>query len=133
MSSNPSKSCAPVEHAPIDLIPPVRQVLTETQENEFGNTLQQVVVAFPVLRETSNTKKKRFVWSFAIDADLPNFLVDDNNYQDVLLIWCILQESPCRAKHGAKETSWETIMSSLADQQHHSENVFEGASLITIR
>ena len=32
----------------------------------------------------------------------------------------------------APKTSWETIMSSLADQQHHSENVFEGASLITI-
>ena len=38
MSSNPSELCAPVEHAPIDLIPPVQQVLTETQENEFGNT-----------------------------------------------------------------------------------------------
>ena len=94
---------------------------------------QQVVVAVPVLRETSNTKKKRFVWSFVIDPDLPNFLVDDNNYQDELLIRCVLQESPWRAKHGAKKSSWETIMSSLADQQHHSENVFEGASLITIR
>ena len=131
-SSNPSESCAPVEHAPIDLIPPVQQVLTETQENEFGNTSQQVVVAVLVLRETSNTKKKRFVWSFMIDPDLPNFLVDNNKYQDKLLIRCILQESPWRAKHGAKKTSWETIMSSLADQQHHSENVFEGASLITI-
>ena len=29
--------------------------------------------------------------------------------------------------------SWETIISSFADQQHHSENVFEGASLITIQ
>ena len=120
-SSNLSESCAPVEHAPIDLIPPVPQVLTETQENEFGNTLQQVVVAVPVLRETSNTKKKRFVWSFTIDPDLPNFLVDDNNYQDELLIRCILQESPWSVKHGAKKTSWETIMSSLADQQHHLE------------
>ena len=46
MSLNPSKSCAPVEHAPIDLIPPVPQVLMETQENEFGNTSQQVVVLF---------------------------------------------------------------------------------------
>ena len=64
MSSNPSKSCAPVEHAPIDLIPPVRQVLTETQENEFGNTSQQVVVAVPVLRETSNTKKKEICFVF---------------------------------------------------------------------
>ena len=68
-----------------------------------------------------------------IDPDLPNFLVDNNNYQDELLIRCILQESQWMAKHGAKKTSWETIMSSLADQQHHSENVFEGASLITIR
>ena len=102
MSSNPSESCAPVEHAPIDLIPPVSQVLTETQENEFGNTLQQVVVAVPVLRETSNTQMKRFVWSFVIDPDLPNFLVDDNNYQDELLIRCILQESPWRVKHGTK-------------------------------
>ena len=103
MSLNPSKSCAPVEHAPIDLIPPVPQVLTETQENEFGNALQQVVVAVPVLRETSNTKKKRFVWSIMIDPELPNFLVDDNNYQDKLLIRCILQESPWRVKHGAKK------------------------------
>ena len=71
---------------------------------------------------------KRFVSSFVIDPDLPNFLVDDNNYQDKLLIRCILQESPWRVKHGL----WETIMSSLADQQHHLENVFEGASLITI-
>ena len=124
--SNVTESCAPVEHAPIDLIPPAQQVLPETEENEFGNTLQEVVVAVPVLRETSNTKKKRFVWSFAIDPDLPSFLVDDNNYQDKLLIRCILQESPWRAKHGAKKTSWETIMSSLADQQHRSENVFEG-------
>ena len=68
-----------------------------------------------------------------IDPDLPNFLVDDNNYQDELLIRYILQESPWRVKHGAKKTSWETIMPSLADQQHHSENVFEGTSLITIR
>ena len=86
-----------------------------------------------ILLETSNTKKKRFVWSFTIDPDLPNFLVDDNNYQDELLIRCILQDSPWRAKHGDKETSWETIMSSLADQQHHSKNLFEGASLITIQ
>ena len=49
MSLNVSKSCAPVEHAPIDLISPVPQVLPETQENEFGNTSQQVVVAVPVL------------------------------------------------------------------------------------
>ena len=55
-SSNPNKSCLPVEHAPIDLIPPVQQVLTETEVNEFGNTSQQVVFALPVLRETSNTK-----------------------------------------------------------------------------
>ena len=67
-----------------------------------------------------------------IDPDLPNFLVDNNNYQDELLIRCILQASPWRVKHGAKKTSWETIMSSLADQQQHLENVFEGASLITI-
>ena len=29
-SSSLSESCAPVEHGPIDLIPPVPQVLTET-------------------------------------------------------------------------------------------------------
>ena len=90
-------------HAPIDLIPPVPQVLTETQDNEFGNTLQQVVVAVPVLRESSNTKKKRFVWSFTIDPDLPNFQVDDNNYQEQLLIRFILQASPRRVKIGAKK------------------------------
>ena len=78
-------------------------MLPGTEENEFGSTSQQVVVAVPVLRETSNTKKKRFVWSFTIDPDLPNFLVDNNNYQDELLIRCILQESPWRAKHGAKK------------------------------
>ena len=87
----------------------------------------------PVLRETSNAKKKRFVWSLGIDPDFPNFLVDDNHYQDKLLIRRILQESPWRVKHGAQKTSSETIMSSLADQQHHSKNVFEGASLIKIR
>ena len=132
-SLNISESCAPVEHAPIDLIPPVPQVLPETQENEFGNTSQQVVVAVPVLRETSNAKRKRFVWSLGIDPDFPNFFVDDNHYQDKLLIRHILQESPWRVKHGTQKTSSETIMSTLADQQHHSENVFEGASLITIR
>ena len=101
-SSNVSKSHAPVEQAPIDLIPPVREVLPETEKNEFGSTLQQVVVAVPVLRETSNTKKKRFIWSFMMDPDLPNFLVDNNNYQDKLLIRCIPQESPWTVKHGAK-------------------------------
>ena len=105
MSVNVSKSCAPVEHAPIDFISTVPQVLSETQENESGSTLQQVVVAVPVLRETSNTKKKRFVWSFTIYPDLPNFLVDNNNYQEELLIRCILQESPWRVKHCAKKTS----------------------------
>ena len=100
---NVSKSHAPVEQAPIDLIPPVREVFPGTEENEFGSTSQQGVVAVPVLRETSNTKKKRFVWSFTIDPDLPNFLVDDNNYQDELLIRCILQESPWRVKHGARK------------------------------
>ena len=60
MLSNVSKSCAPVEHAPIDLIPPVPQVLTETQENEFGNTLQQVVVAVPVFREITENAPRHF-------------------------------------------------------------------------
>ena len=126
MSSNHSESGACVEEAPI------QQVFAKEPDNDVARSTDQVVVVVPVLRQTSYPKKKRFIWSFSIDPDLPNFLVDDNNYQDELLIRCIIQESRWRATHGAKKTSWETIMSLLADQQHQLENVFEGASLITI-
>ena len=47
---NVRKSHAPVEQAPIDLIPPVQEVLPGTEENEFGSTSEQVVLAVPVLR-----------------------------------------------------------------------------------
>ena len=50
-----------------------------------------------------------------------------------LLIRCIVQESPWRAKHGAKKTSWESVMSLLGNQQHEFANVFDGATMITIR
>ena len=125
-SSNHSESSACVEEAPI------QQVFSEEPNNNHATTTDQVVVAVPVLTQTSYQKKKRFVWSFSIDPDLPNFLIDDNNYQDKLLIRCIIQESPWWAKHGAKKTSWESVVSLLADQQHQFENIFEGASLITI-
>ena len=111
---------------------PIQQVFSEEPDNDVAATTDQVVVAVPVLTQTSYQKKKRFIWLFSIDPDLLNFLVDDNNYQDELLIRCIIQESPWRAKHGAKKTSWESVMSFLAHQQHQFENVFEGASLITI-
>ena len=94
--------------------------------------MEQVVVAVPVVTQTT-LQKKRFVWSFSIDPDLPNFLVDDNNYQDKLLIRCIVEESPWRAKHGAKKTSWESVMLLLGNQQHELTNVFDGATMITIR
>ena len=126
MSSNHSESGACIEEAPIQL------VFAEEPDNDIARTTDQVVVAVPVLRQTSYPKKKRFVWSFSIDPDLPNFLVDDNNYQDELLIRCIIQESPWRVKHGAKKTSWESVMFLLADQQHQLENIFEGSSLIAI-
>ena len=125
-SSNHSESGARIEDAPIE------QVFAEEPDNDIARTTDQVVVAVPVLRQTSYPKKKRFIWSFSIDPDLPNLLIDDNNYEDELLIRCIIQESPWRAKHGAKKTSWESVMSLLADQQHQFENVFKGASLITI-
>ena len=127
MSSNHSESSAHIEEAHI------QQVFSKEPNNDIARTTDQVVVAVPVLTQTSYQKKKRFIWSFSIDPDLPNFLVDDNNYQDKLLIRCIIQESPWRVKHGAKKTSWESVMSLLADQQHQLENVFKGASLITIR
>ena len=126
MSSNHSESGACIEEAPIQL------VFAEAPDNDIARTTDQVVVAVPVLRQASYPKKKRFVWSFSIDPDLPNFLVDDNNYQDELLIRCIIQESPWTVKHGSKKTSWESVMSLLADQQHQLENIFEGASLIAI-
>ena len=126
-SSNHSVSGVHVEEAPI------QQVFSEEPDNDVAATTDQVVVAVPVPTQTSYQKKKCFIWSFSIDPDLPNFLVDDNNYQDELLISCIIQESPWRAKHGPKKTSWESVMSLLADQQHQFEKVFEGASLITVR
>ena len=96
-SSNHSKSGAHVEEAPI------QQVFVEEPDNDIARSTDQVVVAVPVLRLTSCPKKKRFVWSFSIDPDLPNFLIDDKNYQKELLIRCIIQESPWRAKRGAKK------------------------------
>ena len=126
-SSNHSESGPPIEEASI------QPLLPEEADNDANETSEQVVVAVPVVTQTTLQKKKRFVWSFSIDPDLPNFLVDDNNYQDELLIRCIVQESPWRAKHGAKKTSWESVMSLLANQQHELSNVFDGATMITIR
>ena len=111
---------------------PIQQVFSEEPNDNVAATTDQVVVAVPVPTQTNYQKKKQFIWSFSIDPDLPNFLVDDNNYQDELLIRCIIQESPWRAKHGAKKTSWESVMSLSADQQHQFKKVFEGASLITV-
>ena len=108
-------------------------MLPKEADIDANKTTEQVVVAVPVVTQTTLQKKKRFVWSFSIDPDLPNFLVDDNNYQDELLIRCIIQESPWRAKHGAKNTSWESVMLLLANQQHEFSNVFDGATMITIR
>ena len=125
-SSNHSESSACIEEAPI------QQGFSKEHDNDIARTTDQVVVAVPVLTQAGYQKKKRFIWSFSIDSDLPNFLVDDNNYQDKLLIRCIIQESAWRAKHGAKKTSWESVMSLLADQQNQLEKVFKGASLITI-
>ena len=125
-SSNHSESDRPIEEASI------QPVLTEEADNDANETTEQVVVAVPVVTQTT-LQKKRFVWSFSIDPDLPNFLVDDNNYQDKLLIRCIVQESPWRAKHGAKKTSLESVMLLLANQQHELSNMFDGATMITIR
>ena len=126
MSSNHSESGVCIEEAPI------QQVFSEEPDNDVAATTDQVVVAVPVPTQTSYQKKEWFTWSFSIDPDLPNFLVDDNNYQDELLIRCIIEESSWRVKHGAKKTSWERVMSLLADQQHQFEKEFEGASLITV-
>ena len=126
-SSNHSESGPPVEEASI------QPVLPEEADNDANKTTEQVVVVVPVVTQTTLHKKKRFVWSFSINPDLPNFLVDDNNYQDELLIRCIVQESLWRVKHGAKKTSWESVMSLLANQQHEFANVFDGATMITIR
>ena len=126
-SSNHSESGPPIEEASI------QPVLPEEADNNANETTEQVVVAVPLVTQTTLQKKKRFVWSFSIDPDLPNFLVDDNNYQDELLIRCIVQESPWRAKHGAKKTSWESVMLLLSNQQHELSNVFDGATMITIR
>ena len=68
-SSNHSESGAHIEDAPIQL------VLSEEPDNDIAATTDQVVVAVPVLTQTSYQKKKRFVWSFSIDPDLPNFLI----------------------------------------------------------
>ena len=124
---NHSESGVCVEEAPI------QQVFSKEPNDDVAATADQVVVAVSVPTQASYQKKKRFIWSFSIDPDLPNFLIDDNNYQDELLIRCIIQESPWRVKHGAKKTSWESVMSLLADQQHQFEKVFEGASLITVQ
>ena len=125
-SSNHSESGPPIEEASI------QPVLPEEDNNDANETTEQVVVVVPVVTQTTLQKKKRFVWSFSIDPDLPNFLVDDNNYEDELLITCIIQELPWRAKHGAKKTSWESVMSLLANQQHELSNVFDGTTMITI-
>ena len=125
-SLNHSESGPPIEEASI------QPVLPKEADNDTNKTTEQVVVAVPVVTQTTLQKKKRFVWSFSIDPDLPNFLVDDNNSQDELLIRCIVQESLWRAKHGAKKTSWESVMSLLANQQHELSNVFDGATMITI-
>ena len=95
-SSNQTELDPPVEEASI------QPVLTDEPTNDANEATEQVVVAVPVVTQTT-LQKKRFVWSFSIDPDLPNFLVDENNYQDELLIRCIVQESPWRAKHGAKK------------------------------
>ena len=124
-SSNHTESDPPIEEASI------QPVLTEEPDNDANEATEQVVVAVPVVTQT--TIQKNVVWSFSIDPDLPNFLVDDNNYQDELLIRCIVQESPWRAKHGAKKTSWESVMSLLGNQQHELANVFDGATMITIQ
>ena len=125
-SLNHSESGPPVEETSI------QPVFPEDGDNDANASTDQVAVAVPVVTQISFQKKKRFVWSFSIDPDLPNFLVNDNNYQDELLIRCIIQESLWRVKHGAKKTSWDSVMSLLANQQHELENVFEGASMITI-
>ena len=88
MSSNHSESVVRIEDAPI------QQVFSEEPNNDVAATTDQVLVAVPVLTQSSYQKKKQFIWSFSIDPDLPNFLVDDYNYQDELLIRCIIQESP---------------------------------------
>ena len=93
----------------------IQPVFPEEGDNDTTASTDQVVVVVPVVTQTSFQEKKRFVWSFSIDPDLPNFLVDDNNYQDELLIRFIIQESPWRVKHGAKKTSWESVMSLLAN------------------
>ena len=125
-STNHSVSGVRVEEAPI------QQVFSEEPNNDVAATTDQVAVAVPVPTQTSYQKKKQLFWSFSIDPDLPNFLIDDNNYQGKPLIRCIIQDSPWRAKHGAKKTSWESVMSLLADQQLQFEKVFEGPSLITV-
>ena len=124
-SSNHSESGPPIEEASI------QPVFPEEGDDSANANTDQVVVAVPVVTQTSF--QNRFVWSFSIDPDLPNFLVSDNNYQNELLIRCIVQESLWRAKHGAKKTSWESLMSLLASQRHEFVNVFDGATMITIQ
>ena len=130
-SSNHSSTGHPIDEASIEPVLP--EEVDNNADNNTNESTEQVVLAVPVVTQTTLQKKKWFVWSFSIDPDLPNFLIDDNNYQDELLIRCIVQESPWRAKHGAKKTSWESVMSLLANQQHELANVFDGATLITIR
>ena len=124
-SSNHSESGVWDEEAPI------QQVFSEEPGDDVAATSYQVVVAVPMTTQTSYKKKKQFIWSFSIDPDLPNFLVDDNNYQDELLIRCIIQESPWMAKHGAKKASWESVMTLLADQQQCGTTYYNGLSCAT--
>ena len=130
-SSNHSSTGPPLDEPSIEPVLP--EEVDDNADNNADESTEQVVLAVPVVTQPTLQKKKRFVWSFSIDPDLPNFLIDDNNYQDELLIRCIVQESPWRAKHGAKKTSWESVMSLLGNQQHELANVFDGATMITIR
>ena len=105
MSSNHSESGVCIEEAPI------QQVFSEEPNDDVAATTDQVVVAVPVLTQTSYQKKKQFIWSFSIDPDLPNFLVDDNNYQDELLIRCIIQESVPGSKRWLRGAQWKVRLS----------------------
>ena len=124
-SSNHSESGVWDEEAPI------QQIFSEVPSDDVAATSYQVAVAVPMTTQTSYKKKKQFIWSFSIDPDLPNFLVDDNNYQDELLIRCIIQESPWRAKHGVKKASWDSVMTLLADQQQCGTTYYNGLSCAT--
>ena len=68
MSLNHSESGVCIEEAPI------QQVFSEEPNDAVAATTDQVVVAVPVLTQTSYQEKKLFIWSFSIDPDLPNLL-----------------------------------------------------------